>query len=69
MCRKRSPTPWMIAERCNVDLDPEGYHLPLFEVPEGYTAETYLRELCEEGLRRRYREQPIDPKCARAPGI
>ncbi|MDP2990973.1 MAG: PHP domain-containing protein, partial [Kiritimatiellota bacterium] len=28
-----------IAERCNVNLDPKGYHLPLFEVPEGYTAE------------------------------
>jgi DNA polymerase III, alpha subunit len=37
-----------IAERCNVNLDPTGYHLPLFEVPEGFTPETYLRELCEE---------------------
>ena len=30
-------------------LEPKGYHLPLFEVPEGYTAETYLLELCEAG--------------------
>ncbi len=44
----------LIAERCNVDLSPKGYHLPLFTVPEGYTAESYLRELCEEGLQRRY---------------
>ena len=44
----------VIAERCNVDLTNKGYHLPAFPVPEGYTAETYLRELCEEGLRRRY---------------
>lgn len=44
----------LIADRCNVDLSPKGYHLPVVEVPEGYTAETYLRKLCEEGLRRRY---------------
>ncbi len=45
-----------IADRCNVDLTNKGYHLPRFPVPSGYTAETYLRELCEEGLRRRYGE-------------
>jgi DNA polymerase III subunit alpha len=44
----------LIAERCNVDLSFKGYHLPDFPVPEGYTAETYLRHLCEEGARRRY---------------
>ena len=51
-----------IAERCNVNLDPNGYHLPLFEVPEGYTPETYLRELCEEGLKNRYHERADDPE-------
>jgi len=50
-----------IADRCNVNLDREGYHLPLFEVPEGYTPETYLRELCEAGLRERYQEHADDP--------
>ena len=45
-----------IAERCNVDLSNKGYHLPRFPVPAGYTVESYLRELCEEGLRRRYGE-------------
>lgn len=44
----------LIAERCNVDLGFKGYHLPDFPVPEGFTAETYLRHLCEEGARRRY---------------
>jgi DNA polymerase-3 subunit alpha len=44
----------MIAERCNVNLKRKGYHLPQFAVPEGFTAETYLRKLCEEGLQRRY---------------
>ncbi len=49
-----------IAERCNVNLDPKGYHLPLFEVPEGYTPETYLHELCEAGVRQRYHEKADD---------
>jgi len=43
-----------IAERCSVDLSFKGYHLPEFEVPEGYDARSYLRMLCEEGLKRRY---------------
>lgn len=50
-----------IAERCEVDLSMKGYHLPLFPVPEGHTAETYLRKLCEEGLRRRYGNRANDP--------
>ncbi len=44
----------LIAEMCNVDPVPGGYHLPLFEVPEGYSPESYLRHLCETGLVRRY---------------
>ena len=39
----------LIAERCNVDLGFKGYHLPDFPVPEGYTVESYLRYLCDEG--------------------
>jgi DNA polymerase-3 subunit alpha len=44
----------LIAERCNIDLGFKGYHLPHFDVPAEYTAESYLRELCEKGLKRRY---------------
>lgn len=44
----------LIAERCQVDLSPSGYHLPEFDVPEGYTTETYMRELCMAGMQRRY---------------
>jgi len=44
----------LIAERCNVDLSFKGYHLPDFAVPEGFTAESYLRHLCNEGARKRY---------------
>lgn len=47
----------MVADMCDVDLTPKGYHLPLFEVPKGYTPQTYLRYLCEEGLEHRYRER------------
>ena len=50
----------LVAERCNVDLSNKGYHLPRFPVPEGHTAETYLRELCESGLRRRYGDHAGD---------
>src|SRR5512135_871061 len=44
----------LIAERCNVDLSFKGYHLPEFPVPEGFTAKTYLRKLCEDGAHQRY---------------
>ncbi len=43
-----------IAERCDVDLGFKGYHLPDFPVPEGYDAQTYLRKLCDDGLKIRY---------------
>jgi DNA polymerase-3 subunit alpha len=52
----------LIAERCHVDLSFKGYHLPEFPVPEGHTAETYLRHLCEQGLQRRYGNKASDPK-------
>ena len=45
-----------IAEMCNVNLDWQGYHLPEFEVPQGYDAHSYLRQLCEKGLINRYGE-------------
>jgi len=43
-----------IAERCNYCIESNGYHLPPYQVPEGYDARGYLRHLCEEGLRGRY---------------
>lgn len=47
----------LIAESCNVDPEPDGYHLPNFDVPEGYTPHSYLRHLCEEGLIWRYGQE------------
>ena len=49
----------LIAERCNVTLDVKKYRLPQFNVPEGQTAETYLRVLCEDGLKRHYGERAV----------
>ena len=43
-----------VAERCNIDLDFKEYHLPQFPVPDGFAADTYLRHLCEEGLKKYY---------------
>lgn len=43
-----------IAERCNVDLSNKGYHLPTYDVPDGYTHKSYLKELVDIGLQWRY---------------
>jgi DNA polymerase-3 subunit alpha len=51
----------MIADRCELDLSRSGYHLPHFEVPEGETPQTYLRKLCEDGLKKRYKSSSNDP--------
>ena len=51
-----------IADMCDVNLGFGGYHLPPFTVPEGFTPESYLRKLCETGLRRRYGEQADQEK-------
>ncbi len=45
-----------------MDLGFKGYHLPDFPVPEGFTAETYLRYLCEEGARKRYGDRATSPQ-------
>jgi DNA polymerase-3 subunit alpha len=50
-----------IAEMCEIDLDPKGYHLPPFEVPQGYDAESYLRHLVDEGLGRHYGDRAGTP--------
>lgn len=43
-----------IAKRCNVDFEFGHVHLPKFDVPQGHTSDSYLRHLCEIGLRKRY---------------
>ena len=44
-----------IAEQCKFNLaDDLGYTLPDAAVPEGYTPDSYLRQLCYEAAQRRY---------------
>ncbi len=43
-----------IADRCQVELDFDQIHLPIFPVPAPYSGEAYLEKLCREGLERRY---------------
>jgi DNA polymerase III subunit alpha len=45
-----------IAEMCDLNLDTKGYHLPIFPVPAGHTSESYMRYLCQKGLKWRYGE-------------
>ena len=50
-----------IGERCSVDLSFKGYHLPDFTVPEGDSPESYMRRLCEAGMRKRFGDRPGEP--------
>jgi DNA polymerase III subunit alpha len=43
-----------IGELCNVTFDLGETYLPKFKVPEGYDADSYLRELADRGLRARF---------------
>ena len=50
-----------IANRCNLELDSQQDPMPKYEVPEGHTHDSYLRELCYNGLREKFGElsEPI----------
>ncbi len=43
-----------IAEKCNVEIELNNVQLPFFQVPKGFNEDSYLRELCEKGLEKRY---------------
>ena len=48
----------LIADMCQFEFEFGSYHLPEFRLPEGAVdSRSYLRQLCEEGLRRRYPEK------------
>ena len=47
-----------IAERCQVELEFGKTKLPKFEAPDGEDNRAYFYRLCEEGLHRRYGENP-----------
>jgi DNA polymerase-3 subunit alpha len=47
-----------IAERCDTTLELGKQLIPRFQTPEGQSEKEYLRELVEDGLRRRYGDPP-----------
>ncbi|PKL47115.1 MAG: DNA polymerase III subunit alpha [Candidatus Riflebacteria bacterium HGW-Riflebacteria-2] len=49
-----------IAERCNVQLSLGKSILPNFPIPDGKTSESYLTELCFEGMKARYGSETPD---------
>ena len=49
-----------VAERCNVDLQFGQFHLPKYQVPDGFTLDSYLEERAFEGLKGRYGSSPAD---------
>lgn len=48
-----------IAERVDIELDFKTRHFPVFTPPDGQRDIDYLRELCEQGLMKRYGSQGI----------
>ena len=53
-----------IANRCNLELDYQQDPMPKYEIPEGHTHDSYLKELCYQGLREKYGElsEPIQQR-------
>jgi len=49
-----------IADMCNVELEFGRSILPNFEIPEGYTSESYLRKLCYDGAAFRFGDNLSD---------
>jgi DNA polymerase-3 subunit alpha len=45
-----------IAERCHIEFEFGHFHLPSFDIPEGYTAESYLDELVRSRFAQCYPE-------------
>ncbi len=43
-----------VADRCTVTLKLGKNHLPVFEVPDGKDPDSYLKELCDQGMTERY---------------
>ncbi|MDD2370520.1 MAG: DNA polymerase III subunit alpha [Firmicutes bacterium] len=53
-----------IKDRCNVEFKFDENHLPSFIVPEGETLDSYLKQLCYEGARKKYStiEGPVEER-------
>ena len=49
-----------IAESCALEIAPQKPQFPLYEVPQGYTPESYLTELARKGLAERFSPVPAE---------
>ena len=47
-----------IADRVDIELDLNKRYFPVFTPPEGLSSDEYLRQICLEGLKRRYADVP-----------
>ncbi len=45
-----------IAEQCNLEIKLNKIELPHFDLPKGKTADGYLKKLCQDGLKKRYKK-------------
>jgi len=43
-----------VVDKCNLEIKLGETQLPHFDVPEGFTAQSYLEKLCEDGLVKRF---------------
>ncbi|MDP1883980.1 MAG: DNA polymerase III subunit alpha, partial [Candidatus Moranbacteria bacterium] len=43
-----------IVDKCDLEIKLGETQLPHFDVPEGFTAQTYLEKMCEDGLQKRF---------------
>ena len=50
-----------IANRCNLKLEYDKTVMPAYEVPEGHTNDSYLKELCYQKLHEKYDGQLSEP--------
>ncbi len=57
-CREAVENTCAIAKRCNVEIVFGERKLPHYDVPDGKDSFTFLKELCREGLVRRYGNDP-----------
>ncbi len=57
-----------VAEKCQLALDFDTKHYPVFIPKEGYTQASYLRHLCEEGIPKRYTPERLEKVAEKYPG-
>ncbi|MCK4245122.1 MAG: DNA polymerase III subunit alpha, partial [Candidatus Omnitrophica bacterium] len=43
-----------IVEKCNLEIEFDKFHLPHYQVPKPYNEDTYLKELCQKGLKAKF---------------